>query len=597
MNEYLAALPPDLNSHILWVYNQISADQLAGAGKGDGLHDSKEVAARKLDVVLNVRCNTASSAHARTFKGTCCVAHSKKINVLYEMAVISWAVLSVCLLPPLYPLTMKYKSLREVGVVRASRVVLFTLAWCWFCDGARYIGKAERRYQQGSFLKICLYWLVCCAASLAMSTQSLDEQPPSDDQLSSSGEWGVKAPSDSASSTPTASSDQMSDETSKGEAAEAMRDPPGYRGPGYLSRDHSDEIKGVMQGLILLYHYHHASQTLWVYKVVRLFISAYFYLTGYGHALHLLRTKDFSARRVASVLFRLNLLSALLPYMMGTRYDLYYFASAATFWYFVTLAVVSVAHGRNRHPGFFAAKVLAAALGTEWLTSSPGAFRALASAAHAVFRAELDPEELRFRLHLDRYVVYVGVLAAYFVHAASLRRRRPLTIAPLGHAQPSWTPRRRRILNAVCALSAVLFFAVTQLHAGLQDKRRYNVVHPLVSWVPILCFVVLRTAHPRLRAAHLPLPAALGRVALETYVLQYHTWLGRDATALLTLGLGGASYGRWGAYAEALLLGTAFVGVAALAHSATDVLARRLEVRRFVTIALALWLANVLGSR
>ncbi|XXH04802.1 hypothetical protein Hte_011224 [Hypoxylon texense] len=600
MNEYLAALSPDEKSHVLWVYNQISADELAaGVGKGDGLHDSKEVAARKLDVVLNVRCNTASSALSRTFKGTCCVAPTKKINFLFELAAISWVVLSVCLLPWLYPLTMKHKSLREVGVIRAAKVILFTLAWCWFCDGIGNIGKAERHYEQWGFIRACLYWLVCCTASLFATRRRVpdDIAPLVDDQQSSSSGWSIKTPSDATSSAPTTSSDQMSDETSKGDAAEA---PAGYRGPGYLSRDHSDEIKGIMQGVILLYHYHHASQTLWVYKIVRLFISAYFYLTGYGHTLYLLRTKDFSLRRVVSVLFRLNLLSAALPYVMGTRYDLYYFASAATFWYLVAFAVVFVYRGKNRHPGFFLAKVFAAALATEWLTASPDAFRTIAGVVNTAFRMQLDAEEMRFRLHLDRYVVYVGILVAYFVHAAS--RRRQLTIAPLGHARPSWTPRRRRLLNVVCAISAAAFFAATQFHASLQDKKGYNVVHPLVSWIPILCYVVLRTAHPKLRDAHLGMPAALGRISLETYVLQYHAWLGRDATALLTLGLGeGAArygYGRWGWYVEMLLFGTAFVGIAALTHNATDVLARRLSVWRFAMMVLGLWLGNlVLGLR
>ncbi|KAI1777791.1 10 TM acyl transferase domain found in Cas1p-domain-containing protein [Hypoxylon cercidicola] len=586
MNSHLAALPPDQGSHILWVYNQITADGLSQARKLDGLHDSKEVAARKLDVVLNVRCNTASSARSRTFEGTCCVASTRRISILYELATLSWVVLSVCLLPNLYPLTMKYKSLRQVGVIRAARVILFTLVWCRFCDGTRYVGKAERQYQQGSFKKLCLFWALACMASLAKRALPTDEQPPLDDGSSSS-QWSIRTPSDMPSTQ--GSSEQMSDETSKGEA-EAMRDPPGYRGPGYLSRDHSDEIKGLMQGFVLLYHYHDASQTLWAYKMIRLFISAYFYLSGYGHTLYLLRTKDFSPHRVASVLFRLNLLSALLPYMMGTAYDLYYFAPAITFWYLVTLAVVSVGRCKNRHPSVFLAKVFAAALGTEWLTTRPDVFEGFSRVMNTVFRMSVNPEELRSRLHLDRYVVFVGMLVAYFVHAAS--RRRALTLATLGHARPSWTPRRRRALHTLCAVFAVAFLVATQMHEGLDDRHAYDHVHPLVSWVPILCYVVLRTAHPALRDAHLALPAALGRVALETYVLQYHAWLGRDATALLTLGLD-ARWGRWGRCAEIVLFGTAFFGIAALTHRATDMLARRLTIRCFVVIFLGLWLGNI----
>lgn len=614
MNRYLAALTPDKKSHVLWVYNQISRDEEPWGHQQDGLHVSKEVATRKLDVVLNVRCNTASAARARTFKGTCCVAKTDKINHLFIMA-ISWLILCVLLSPCVYPLAMKHTPLRQVGIMRAVRTISFTLIWSHFLDGTwgnEEMGKTERHFEQGNFVKICIFWLLFCMVSFAKNTPPAEEL--SNNQLPSN-IWSIKTPSDheSGSTTPTpstctpassgrmynqrytqTSSDRMSDETSKGELEAKRPDPPGYRGPGYLSRDHSDEIKGIMQGLILLYHYHHASQTLWVYKVIRLFISAYFYLSGYGHTLYLLRTKDFSARRVAAVLFRLNLLSVLLPYVMDTTYDLYYFASVITFWYLVTFAVVSLGHCGNRHPSIFLAKIVAAAFSTDWLTSRPYIFQAFSRVVSVIFRMSVDPEELRFRLRLDRYIVYVGIVVAYFVHTAS--RRRAVTIMALGHARPSWTPRRRRFLNTVCIVAAVLFFGITQLHPLLHEmheKSTYNAIHPYISWIPVLCYVVLRTASRKFRDVYLRLPAELGRVALETYVLQYHIWLGRDATALLTLGFEPV-LGRGGKYMEILLFGTSFWGVAVLTHSATDVLARRLDVKFFVVGLLWLWFGNII---
>ncbi|KAI1768732.1 Cas1p-domain-containing protein [Hypoxylon sp. FL1150] len=612
MNRYLAALEPDEKSHILWVFNQILREEEPWGRQRDGLHDSKEVAARKLDVVLNVRCNTASAARTRTFKGTCCVARTNGINVLVSMAA-SWLALSILLSRLVYPLVTRNMPLPQVGFIRAVRVISFTLIWCQFLDGTwgnEEIGKTERHFDQGNFLKMCLFWLLYCIASLAENIPLPEE--PSDDQLPSN-VWSIKTPSDNELSIQSeTSSNQMYSQTSSdrmynemARAAIPLRklvgtraDPPGYRGPGYLSRDHSDEIKGIMQGLILLYHYHHASRTLWIYKIIRLFISAYFYLSGYGHTLYLLRTKDFSIHRIVSVLVRLNLLSVLLPFVMGTTYDLYYFASVITFWYLVTFAVVSLGHFGNRHAPIFLGKVTAAAFATDWLTSRPDIFQAFSKAMHAVFRASINPEELRFRLGLDRYVVYVGIVVAYLVHAAS--RRRALTIMALGHARPSWTPRRRRLLNAACVVAAISFFGATQMHPQLREmheKTAYNAIHPYISWIPILCYVVLRTASRKARDVYLKVPAKLGRVALETYVLQYHVWLGRDATALLTLGLEAVA-GRWGRYAEALLFGTAFWGVAVLAHGATDTLARRVDVKSFLVALMWLWFGNiVLGWR
>ncbi|KAI0180363.1 10 TM acyl transferase domain found in Cas1p-domain-containing protein [Hypoxylon sp. FL1284] len=579
MNSYLAALPPDQNSHIMWVYHQISTDEPPEVRKPDGLHDSKEMAARKLDVVLNVACNTASKAAKRTFKGTCCAAGTRKINPLFDFAILAWAVLTVCLNPTVFPFTMPHRTLREVKVIGAVRTILFVLAWCWYCDGSRFVGKAERHYQQGSFIKHSIVWLIVCLLSAADKTQPVEARSPLDDRAtSSSGSSGRL----------------LSDETNESDRWER----PGYRGPGYLSRDHTDEIKGLMQGFVLLYHYHYASQTLWVYKIVRVFISGYLYLTGYGHTLYLLRTSDFSLRRVISVLLRINLLPALLPHLMGTKIDVYYFGPVASFWFLVVWLVAFVLHyrGVNDRPGVFLFKAFVVALATEWLSEVPGAFRSFAVVAAAICNADIDAEELRFRTSVDRYIVYVGMAVACLVHAASRRRTAPVaaTAAPRVRFAllTRFSPQRRlRYFRVACGVVLVVYFVVTQWHPVLAEKHAYNRKHPFVSWIPVLCYVALRPVAARTSAV-LRLPAALGRISLETYVLQYHIWLGRDATALLDLGLG-ARWGSRGRAAEVVLFSAAFLSLATLAHRAVEVLARRVTPPYFFGTALVLWLVNL----
>ncbi|KAL7626200.1 hypothetical protein AAE478_002970 [Parahypoxylon ruwenzoriense] len=527
VNNYLSQLSPAQSSHIIWAYNKMSADP-GGDFDEDGLHVSNNVAARKLDIALNAYCNSAARAYyKRSFKGTCCVA-DRGICLSLQPTTILLTTLFIWSCVFFYMPSSRYQSWPRLQLpIRHSTTILYTLVVCWFHDATTEIGKLERHYKESDFIKTCLVWLVASVLSLRKS---------------------VHRPTEKQSLTTTDKS---------------KREPPGYRGPGYLSRDHSDEIKGLMQGFILLYHYHHASQTLWVYKTIRLFISGYFYLSGYGHATHLLKTNDFSARRMAAVLFRLNVLSALLPYVMGTTYASYYFASAITFWYLVLYGTLRFIACYNRNIWWIVAKVVFAATWTNWMTSAPGLLEAFARVSRAVFGMSWDAEELRFRLRLDRYIVFVGAVVAALVHNASIRRARSRSLATLGHARFSSRPKHAVLLNTLCVMAIFAFFHAAQTH--LRQKQSYNHVHPLISWIPILSFVVLRNSlssssssssssfsisrgAPGGRgggrgAYYLALPAALGPISLETYVLQYHMWLGGDATARLTLGLGGVPGG------------------------------------------------------
>lgn len=63
----------------------------------------------------------------------------------------------------------------------------------------------------------------------------------------------------------------------------------------------------------------------------------------------------------------------------------------------------------------------------------------------------------------------------------------------------------------------------------------YNAVHPYVSVVPLIVYIVLRNISPQLRASHSWMLAWIGKVSLESYLSQFHVWLGSDAKTVIWL--------------------------------------------------------------
>ncbi|KAI1460651.1 Cas1p-domain-containing protein [Annulohypoxylon moriforme] len=491
MNDYLSHLSRNQSSHIPWVYNKF------GLGSGndfsqDGLHVSDSVAAHKFDIAINAHCNAISSKDA-LFKGTCCVSDYR--DKTFKFTFVKYVIAGLISLVAEGTLGA---TLLEHDISNAVKTIFGVVLYCFYYDRTTYFGKLERHYEPVEFIVMCLIWLLVSLLSMKRKPQPTELPERSVARL----------------------------------RQERNPEPPAYHGPGYLSVDHSLEIKGLMQGFILLYHFHHASQTLWMYKIIRLFISVYFYFTAYGHTLYFLRTNDFSSKRVIAVLFRLNLLSAFLPYAMKTQYSLYYFAPVVTFWFLVIYGMLRTCRSYNNDMPWLIAKVIATAMVTTILISKHGVLETVAKHSHTYFNINWDAKEMRFRLLLDRYIVFVGTVVGAFVHHASTRNSPP--ILPLDTARPFFA-NRRHLLNVICAGTLIAFFYVTQ--TILTQKINYNKVHPFISWLPILSFITLRTSLPGLRNVYLRLPKALGQISLETYVLQFHVWLAGDATAKLTFGL------------------------------------------------------------
>ena len=307
----------------------------------------------------------------------------------------------------------------------------------------------------------------------------------------------------------------------------------------FLSREQTDEWKGWMQFLILIYHYTGASKTLAIYKTIRICVTSYLFMTGYGHTLYFLRRGDYSLRRHSSVLIRLNLLSCILPYIMRTDYLFYYFAPLTSFWYVVVAATLSIQHSRNKSMVFLLSKITFATALVTILNRTSFVSETLFYLLQKTCRIDWDLQEWRFRIHLDSFIIFAGMaIAVVFLRVSDSK-----WTLDMGNLPPSSSRKLTTYLHLLGILAAGLGTAVFWLATSrLGTKEVFNWWMPYTSWVPVLSFVVLRNSTRGLRNIHSSLFAWLGKHSLETFILQFHIWLAADTKGLLVLGIFRTAY-------------------------------------------------------
>jgi hypothetical protein len=276
-----------------------------------------------------------------------------------------------------------------------------------------------------------------------------------------------------------------------------------------------------MQAVILIYHWTGGSRILGIYIGVRLLVAAYLFQTGFGHAVFFISKKDFSFRRVASVLLRLNLLSCALPFVMHTEYMFYYFAPLVTFWFLIVYAIFAVGSQHNDNPRALLAKGGIAAFICPGLVLWTPLMDWTFAILRALFHIQWDLYEWKFRLGLDGLIVYIGVLMG----VASVQTKL------YNHV----ITQTKSLAGLLGAASIAIYWLASTSYLG--EKKAYNQLHPYISFVPILGFIALRNINPTARVWYSRGMAWLGRCSLETFTLQFHIFLASDTKGVLRLGL------------------------------------------------------------
>ncbi|XP_042898076.1 N-acetylneuraminate (7)9-O-acetyltransferase isoform X2 [Parasteatoda tepidariorum] len=302
-----------------------------------------------------------------------------------------------------------------------------------------------------------------------------------------------------------------------------------------LHRDQTNEWKGWMQLLILIYHMTGASRVLPIYMHIRVLVTSYLFLSGYGHFTYFYQYGDFGFYRLWQVLFRLNFLVVVLCLCMNRPYQFYYFVPLVSFWFVVMFITVKsvpqvTAPAAEANPLLYFYMVLK--------------FVALFGIVTVLYMSES---------------VAAGMLFAFGLH--SLKQNHIIDDKNRGNLFS-------RGISLSAASAALLGISIYAMFAFLcRNKMECNEIHPYISFVPILSYLTLRNVGGYLRTKYSTFFAWFGNISLELFIAQYHIWLSADTHGILVLVPGYPVL-------NALVTSFIFVCVAHEIHCLTDILVK-----------------------
>ncbi|KAG0353002.1 hypothetical protein BGZ54_002471 [Gamsiella multidivaricata] len=471
MNNYLRDATKDTPVSVPFSWNKMR--EAAGNQTNDGLHYVEKVVTVEADVLLNYVCNNRVPKIA-PMSATCCYSYPS--NHWYQTLMLA---IFLIWLPVGYILQTYYhghpvsRFFPSVGILHSFAVVAAAVMYMYYADRTSLFAKGSKMFSAPS--SIYLVFLCLMAGSMTLKRSEKDQ--------------------------------------------------------AFLNRDQTDEWKGWMQVMILIYHYVGASSISAIYNPVRMLVASYLFMTGFGHFVFYYKKADFGFNRVASILVRLNLLTILLAYTMNTDYLAYYFAPLVSFFYLVIYGMMYIGHSHNHNPLFILSKILVTSILTATAIHRPLVLGSMFKLLHFVFGVTWSAAEWRFRLQLDVWIVFIGALFAY-----GFTKAQEVSIT----THPQWSVIRKTSIIA----SAIGLLGYFSFAASIQ-KFEYNHWHPYISWIPILSFVVLRNSTAPLRNTVSTFYTFVGKCSLETFICQFHMWLAADTKGILVISPWVEGVGAW----------------------------------------------------
>eukprot|EP00051_Salpingoeca_urceolata_P016158 m.213282 g.213282 ORF g.213282 m.213282 type:complete len:939 (-) comp18603_c2_seq1:36-2852(-) len=296
-----------------------------------------------------------------------------------------------------------------------------------------------------------------------------------------------------------------------------------------VNREQTEEWKGWMQFMFLLYHYYSAHE---VYNGIRVMITCYVWMTGFGNFSFFYIKRDFGIVRVLQMMWRLNFLVVFLCLTMGNTYILYYICPLHTFFFLMVYCIMYVGHAQGVNHGKWGVRIklfVAALLIFLVWDSGLGIFNLLFGAV-----LPTSPQigatsgvlwEWYFRSSLDHWSTLLGMVFALNF---------PIMTAWFLNTEARSTSAQFLIKGAVAVvLGLVLYFWAA--HVFPLPKLEYNSLNAYTGIMPVLAYLFFRNCSVTLRSYYLHPLHSIGKITLETYLMQHHLWLTSNAKTLLVL--------------------------------------------------------------
>ncbi|KAF2217762.1 hypothetical protein CERZMDRAFT_104315 [Cercospora zeae-maydis SCOH1-5] len=470
------------HANILWSFR----DMVSGRKdlyKAEGPRVANTVIQKRVDLLLNLRCNAIVGRATKSInKAICCGSWRGPNWVQTSFLLLGFAILP---LATLADFRLQILSDAARPVLRAFCAFSAAVSFSWIADRTHIFEQATRL----ALVKSNLYLMIAVTFSIGLVTVR---------KSATKAKSGAPQP--------------------------------------FLPRDQTDEWKGWMQALIIIYHYNKAWKFLQFWEVIRLSVASYLFLTGFGHTMYFLQKKDYSLKRFCNVMIRTNLLPVTLAYVMRTSWILYYYMPLSTFNFVSVYATLAIGRRYNEYTLFLLAKITTAAVILSTFLSTKDLPRTVVRFFELTCRLEFNADEFfGHRVEQDKYIVFIGMITGMlYIYVRSTVEKHEHNDKVSQAFRKAW-PVLQPISVVIAALSQSLFWYWTANH--FRDEKHWTKLQPYLTPLPILSFTILRNAHPALRNWYSAAFAWLGRYSLEMYVLQDHLWLANDQEAVLRTGL------------------------------------------------------------
>lgn len=262
------------------------------------------------------------------------------------------------------------------------------------------------------------------------------------------------------------------------------------------------------------------------YNISRIFVTAFLFLTGYGHAMFFYRQKDYSMSRLIRVLFRMNFSGMLLCLALGKPYIFYQACWLHTYFFLFIYATMKWKNEKNYTKYGLRLKIFFLAIIIFLFWDCDNALWKVHVILFGPSQQSVEGApygqiwEFYFRGYLHHWASLIGMVFAINQPVTSLLMRKLEIFGSMSEIS----------FKSITGTLLIVTFLVWMLGPFESSKYVYNATNPYFGILPVICFVYFRNINQVLRGHHIEIFKSVGVYSLEIYLLHHHLFITADGT-------------------------------------------------------------------